>query len=325
MDAYATAGCCRQSPCAGVAGTYPRSPSQPKIPLSVRCNPVVSLFADEGHLWYYSAGGRRIRCGVKSETLRSDVKVKDKETSKLMKKRLKLLKNLSRDLFTMTQIGFGFDCADGCDLPDREREKAISGAAEALLAQLQELKTKVKDEKCRDSSSSSSSESSDSDCKGSINMNRTKHKPGLLPDLQPLFNQESLYSLSKPAIDEGTISFKNPDSQPLFNQESVYSLSKPVIDESTGPELGIQARKIEVCMGGKCKKSGAQAILEELQSAVGIEGAVCGSKCMGKCKVGPNVRLSSATDDLCIGVGVQDVSLIASGFLRGKGKELVAS
>lgn len=325
MDAYATAGFCRQAPYAGIAGTYPGPSRRPKIPSSVRCSAMVSRFADEGHLGYYSAGGRRIRCGVKSETRRSDVKVKDKETSKLMKKRSKLLKNLSRDLFTMTQIGFGLDCADGYDLPDREREKAISGAAEALLAQLQELKTKVKDEKCEDSSSSSSSESSDSDCEGSINKNRTKHEPVLLPGLQPLFNQESLCSLSKPRIDECKISLKNPDSHPLFNQESLYSLSNPTIDESTGPELGIQARKIEVCMGGKCKKSGAQAILEELQSAVGIEGAVCGSKCMGKCKVGPNVRLSSATDDLCLGVGMQDVSLIASGFLRGKGKELVAS
>ncbi|KAG0475924.1 hypothetical protein HPP92_012765 [Vanilla planifolia] len=47
--------------------------------------------------------------------------------------------------------------------------------------------------------------------------------------------------------------------------------------------------KIEVCMGGKCRKSGAMELLQEFERKVGIEGAVVGCKCMGKCKQGgPN-------------------------------------
>lgn len=250
---------------------------------------MVSRFVNESHLGYYYTAGRSIRCGVKSENLRSDVKVKYKETNKLMKKRSKLLKNLSRDLFTMTQIGLGLDSAEGAVLLDREQEEAISGAAEALLAQLQKLKTKLKDVKCEDSSSSSSSsESSDSECEGSSNMNGRMHK----------------------AIVQSAVMI--PDLNPVINQESIFSLSKPM-----------KGQRIEVCLGGKCKKSGAQAILENLQNAVGIQGAVCGSKCMGKCKMGPNVRLSGVDDELRLGVGIHDVSSIASAFLGEKGKELV--
>ncbi|CAN4104637.1 unnamed protein product [Withania somnifera] len=106
-------------------------------------------------------------------------------------------------------------------------------------------------------------------------------------------------------------------------------------------------KRIEVCMGGKCKRSGAGEILEELQRVVGMEAAVSGCKCMGKCKVGPNVRVSrcssSSTDasqagdsvavssaspttttsnSLCIGVGLEDVSLIAADLLGGRYQEV---
>ncbi|KAI8004115.1 Diacylglycerol O-acyltransferase 3 [Camellia lanceoleosa] len=85
-------------------------------------------------------------------------------------------------------------------------------------------------------------------------------------------------------------------------------------------------------MGGKCKKSGAPALLEEFQRVLGAEGAVVGCKCMGKCRDGPNIRVLNYTggveaegvDDsvripanpLCIGVGFEDVGLIVANFWR---------
>ncbi|KAL0407401.1 UNVERIFIED_CONTAM: Diacylglycerol O-acyltransferase 3 [Sesamum latifolium] len=96
------------------------------------------------------------------------------------------------------------------------------------------------------------------------------------------------------------------------------------------------SKKIEVCMGGKCKKSGAGALLEEFQRVVGIEGAVSGCKCMGKCRDGPNVKVLNGFDggvavavadadtdasvrgpanSLCIGVGLEDVNMIVANFL----------
>ncbi|EPS65896.1 hypothetical protein M569_08880, partial [Genlisea aurea] len=76
-------------------------------------------------------------------------------------------------------------------------------------------------------------------------------------------------------------------------------------------------RKIEVCVGGKCKRSGALGLLEEFQRAVGADAAVSSCKCMGKCKEGPNVKVvnDELGSSLCIGVGLQDVELIVAKFL----------
>ncbi|KAM0954598.1 putative diacylglycerol O-acyltransferase [Dioscorea sansibarensis] len=93
---------------------------------------------------------------------------------------------------------------------------------------------------------------------------------------------------------------------------------------------------IEVCMGGKCKKSGALKVMEEFEKKVGIEGAVVGCKCMGKCRDGPNVRLVShsnkeddlvrpVTNPLCLGVGLEDVDTIVTNFLVEKDMNLLAA
>ncbi|KAH7676283.1 Diacylglycerol O-acyltransferase protein [Dioscorea alata] len=93
---------------------------------------------------------------------------------------------------------------------------------------------------------------------------------------------------------------------------------------------------IEVCMGGKCKKSGALEVKEKFEKKVSIEGAVVGCKCMGKCRDGPNARLvnlSNKEDDLvrpltnplCLGVGLEDVKSIVSNFLGEKDANLLAA
>lgn len=92
---------------------------------------------------------------------------------------------------------------------------------------------------------------------------------------------------------------------------------------------GTSAKKIEVCMGGKCKKLGAEALLQEFGGKLGTEFAVLGCKCMGKCKDGPNVRvvdsphgdeamrtLRPSVSSLCIGVGLEDVDVILANILR---------
>lgn len=87
--------------------------------------------------------------------------------------------------------------------------------------------------------------------------------------------------------------------------------------------------RIEVCVGGKCKKSGSLELLEELERKVGMEGAVVGCKCMGKCRDGPNVRVSDycvnsvkpvkpVSNPLFIGVGLEDVSMIVAEFFGEK-------
>lgn len=212
----------------------------------------------------------------------------------------------------------------------------LQEAAEALLTQLQKLRVEEKEpkgeeKKCKASgmecedSSSSSSESSDSECEGVVNkkiMKRVTCKPKPVAENAPLMLSSMLtqgevmdvqpvvvVSEPQPAIPDSIIS--------LVKATEVGGIKK---DETTSVAVG---KKIEVCMGGKCKKSGAGVILEELERVVGMEGRVCGCKCLGKCKVGPNLRLSGtssvnspATGSLCLGVGLEDVRSIATNFLR---------
>ncbi|XP_058084375.1 diacylglycerol O-acyltransferase 3-like [Magnolia sinica] len=82
-----------------------------------------SEFSNDGHLCYYAIS---LKCGGKK-------KEKNPEAA-MIKKRLKLVKGLSRDLLAFSRMGFGLVTVDS-----RIREvkgKTISEAAEVLLAQL---------------------------------------------------------------------------------------------------------------------------------------------------------------------------------------------
>lgn len=83
-----------------------------------------SSFCDEGHLRYYSPA---IRCG-------GGLKEKEKEMcnkEKKMKKRLKLLKGLGKDIALFEDMGFGLDPAHA--LADKVKGKMISVCMPVLL------------------------------------------------------------------------------------------------------------------------------------------------------------------------------------------------
>ncbi|KAK4775838.1 hypothetical protein SAY87_023799 [Trapa incisa] len=262
-------------------------------------------FRENGHVRYYSG---EPRCGSRKV---------DKAVEKKGKKNVKFVKGLYKELSMFSQMGLGID--SGSDMLGELQEKRISEAAEVILTRLKQLKLEKKElkkmrkqEKARlkaermkhtrdsdsSSSSSSSSESSDSETDEVIDMNRLRMGSQPVEKTQPI---PSLSELSTPA-------------------------------SNTSNEAG--RRKIEVCMAGKCRKSGGSALLDELQRAVRIDGAVVGCKCMGKCRDGPNVRIcngpgvqresegySSASvsppplNPLCIGVGLEDVGVIVANFL----------
>lgn len=166
---------------------------------------------------------------------------------------------------------------------------------------------------CEDSSSSSS-ESSESDCE------------------EPQILQLSDLKTTTTA----TIATPNPTSPvplplplpvPLTLPAPAPALKQTILVEDVAPG------KVEVCMGGKCKKAGSIDLLHEFEKKVGGEGGavVVGCKCMGKCKEGPNVRVSSCgsgttgtvqggesirdlRDKLCVGVGLDDVGPIVVHF-----------
>lgn len=296
-----------------------------------------SEFSDRDHLQYYNCKNSGSYPSSAAAGMGAAMEGKDRAVKKMKKKKqLKLVKELSRDLSTFSQIGFGLD-ADGA-LVDQVKRDTMKEAADLLLERLQkiraeekELKRKAKEEKARlkaqmktktmdcemPSTSSSSSESSDSECGEVIDMNSLKK--------QTEFKQENCLP-QETDVNPIPIQSNQIEAIPGTACAKPGTLSKGEAITTLNPAI---PKRIEVCMGGKCKKSGGLALLEEFQKAVGIEGAVSGCKCMGKCKEGPNVKVLNgvggetsvgtvqASNALCIGVGLEDVDRIVANFMSG--------
>lgn len=210
-------------------------------------------------------------------------------------------------------------------------------AAEILLKQLQqmkaeekELKKRKKEEKAKSKaarmrtmvvceSSSSSSESSDSECGEVVDMTHLRNSAvanPIEPESQPVMLEAE--PLQEPVKGDSFTALDTTSTRIAVEQ------SEKIIVREVG------AKRIEVCMGGKCKRSGGEALLQEFERVVGVEGSVVGCKCMGKCRDGPNIRVLNSIDGveaegmddsvrtpanpLCIGVGLEDVEMIVSNF-----------
>ncbi|KAF3456431.1 hypothetical protein FNV43_RR01081 [Rhamnella rubrinervis] len=311
--------------------------------------PMNSAFSDNGHLQYYVGP----RCGVKEEK-------KDKILGGVTtKKKLKLLKGLSKNLpSSFSELGFPLDLQEG--LATEVENKLISEASEVLLKQLEliraeekELKRMRKQEKAKlkakrmknilDRESSSSSESSDSECGEVIDMNRQiseAHTQPTVNDLQLLTQEVATLPLPSllTTIEDGSLrNYKEEWSARTSTSCGTSSIGH--IDGSSTVR-GASTKRIEVCMGNKCKKSGSAALLEEFGRLMGVEGAAVGCKCMGKCRDGPNVRVLNSVDatqvqegvddsiravcvsnPLCIGVGLEDVGSIVANLCGEERKD----
>uniref|UniRef100_A0A7N0ZVT4 Diacylglycerol O-acyltransferase 3, cytosolic n=1 Tax=Kalanchoe fedtschenkoi TaxID=63787 RepID=A0A7N0ZVT4_KALFE len=307
-------------------------------------------FLDGGHVLYYQTTTARkkdttvmmVSCG----DLVTEKKVKKDEKKKM--KKLKLLKGLTKDLSMLSQTG----------LVGEDNGQGISEAAGTLLKHLQEMKSKekelkkkrkmekgmikaAKDADCESSLSSESSESSDSECGEVVDLGNLRMMRSSIQCTAPKGHSEvdsdvALQSIIPLQFKEGAASLTQADGlgnlglTSLLEKEStnlnlfseavtreLHTSCNPVIAAETSPE-----KKVEVCMGGKCKKSGAAQLVEEFEKVVG-EGSVVGCKCMGKCRDGPNVRVLQESlmspPPLCIGVGLEDVAVIVANFLAGNG------
>ncbi|KAG6786989.1 hypothetical protein NC652_006995 [Populus alba x Populus x berolinensis] len=275
-------------------------------------------FSDSEHLKYYVSPAR---CGGKKE--------------KSKKKQLKLMRRLSRDLPIFSNAVCGEE-GNG-SLIGEVKEKMISEATEILIAELRNRRLERKEQKrkrreerasliknrprCDSGSSPSSSSSSgssspessdDSDCSREVvSMKQMRSNA-----LNPFMEIESANAIKEEATQEDQ--HRDTVSGAKSNDSSPQNLSD-------GAQIGASGRKIEICMGGKCRKLGAAALLEEFERKMGMESAVVGCKCMGKCTNGPNVRIFNCTFEnedmrvedsikpqlnlLCIGVGLKDVGI----------------
>ncbi|PUZ63924.1 hypothetical protein GQ55_3G104700 [Panicum hallii var. hallii] len=167
---------------------------------------------------------------------------------------------------------------------------------------------------CRDEDDSScSSDYSDSECEGEVvRMSRC----ATITSLQ-MPSPSAVFPIIVPQVPASLPLEPSQASEPATaTAMQVTSISNVAVAETS------TTNRIEVCMGGKCKKSGALALLQEFEKTVGTGGAVVGCKCLGKCGLGPNVRLRSEVsaegpakrNPLCIGVGLEDVGTIVAGL-----------
>ncbi|WOL18393.1 hypothetical protein Cni_G27188 [Canna indica] len=297
------------------------------------------VFSDAGHLKYYASP---LRCG--------SGRIKKEE-----KKRAKLIKGLSKDLASLCSIGIGADAAEG--LAAEVKGKMIMEAAELLMAELKQLKAqskemkrKLKEQKAAkkasmmkdcaavddSSSSSSSSDSSDDECCNEVVRMRNLRTPAAVhgPNLETLPLAAS--ELKTGEVAQHHIAMNRP--QQCSNNSISASIGCCSSINSTTAAAAKPTSKIEVCMGGKCKRSGAMQLMEEFNKKLGREGAVVGCKCMGKCRDGPNVRVVNHSADataaatgaatknpLCLGVGLEDVGAIVANFFGEKDVGLIAA
>lgn len=233
-----------------------------------------------------------------------------------------------------------------------------------LRAEEEELKRKRKEEKAKHKATqmnrmvdceSSSSESSDSECEDVVDMSSLRSEP-LAQTAEPvvdvqLFSQKTATSLTLPSTltQEGNTTEANGLGDHRLDINGVECCTRTSIsfssssavshnESSSSVTVPSSAKRIEVCMGKKCGKSGGPALLEEFERVVGVEGAVVGCKCLGKCKDGPNVRVLNSVDGshaegvdvsvrtptnpLFIGVGLDDVGVIVANFLGDEQKDL---
>lgn len=301
-----------------------------------------SSFYDDGHLQYYQGS-----------TPRSGGREKQKDSAVLTSKKMKLLKGLYKSLSMASELGFSLD-AEKLNLLEEVQGKLTSDAAEVLLKQLKaekkEMKRLKKQEKAKlkaarmktapDCESSSSSESSDSDCENTVDMRSLRASTVLTSattdQLQSPFQEAAALSLPPPPS-SGRTTNENLRELGAYHAKEISSDAN-INSTNVGPTcdyIGTTAapqKRIEVCMGNKCKKSGAPALLQEFEKVVGAEGAVVSCKCMGKCKTGPNVRVQNSVGEglteelnndsvkipanpLYIGVSLEDVDGIVASLL----------
>ncbi|XP_022757718.1 diacylglycerol O-acyltransferase 3, cytosolic-like [Durio zibethinus] len=311
------------------------------------CGRLSCQFSDSGHAQYYIS---RVG-GVTNK--------KDKEKSceiKTVKKKLKFIKRLSEDLSMFSQMVDGEDIGIGLIGEVKEASVVLLAQLQQLRSEQEEFKRKLKEERAQlkaaleksESTSFSSPESSDGEC-GEVFDTRTLRRNALKPsqDIEipsdnawkPSQNMEAPTVTGEATLENSIMELENSDSSPQVRIRVPFSglggecCSSNGFKDDHGNSLveGASTKKIEICMGGKCKKLGAAALLEEFESKVGAEGTVVTCKCMGKCKTAPNVRVLNSPsgtearsnedsarlgiNPTCTGVGLQDVGLIVASLL----------
>ncbi|OMO64122.1 Thioredoxin-like protein [Corchorus capsularis] len=260
------------------------------------CGRLSCQFSDSGHVQYYVSP----RAGA------AGTKKKEKEKSsqmKAVKKKLKFIEKLSKDLSMLPQMATGGDIRIGL-------VAEVKQEASHVLLRTNALKS---------SPALKRPEEEDIEAPRSVTEAATLANSVTEQVNKKLQGPEEMGAILANSLME------HLESSPQI-QVRVPSSSE-CCSSSNGFRINDESKKIEICMGGKCKKLGAAALLEEFERKVGAEATVVSCKCMGKCRSAPNVRVKNSASGMealrsnvginptCTGVGLQDVDLIVANLL----------
>ncbi|CAM8998328.1 unnamed protein product [Rhodiola kirilowii] len=249
------------------------------------------------------------------------------EKKKERKEKKKLVKGLEKDLAMFAALGFGIESGRS-HLARQVQGSMMTEAAEVLLRQLQclreaeeEAKRKRKQEKkamirmMEDFGIKASTDSGDGEKSTDFNSSWKEE----------YLSRSAVGGNSSAGEAVGQVLLQSLDHDTeVQQQEEVAQLlitASPSQQNSTTFRRNKSGtKKVEICMSGKCKKFGASQVLDKFKSLAAEEEDmnVVGCKCMGKCKEGPNVRLSSvstAAPAICSGVQIGDVDALITSFL----------
>ncbi|XVF80404.1 hypothetical protein PTKIN_Ptkin15bG0067800 [Pterospermum kingtungense] len=301
-----------------------RELNHPAVGVSVRhrnyCGRLSCQFSDVGHVQYYASS--------KKKHMEKSPQVKG------VKKKLKFIKRLSKDLSLLPHMADGEEIGIGLIPQVKDSSEVFLAQLQQLKAEQKELKRKLKKERAQLKATLETSESSssgDSEC-GEVGDMKTLRNNALEPlqEIQAPENMEAPMVTEEASLANSLIELENSDPSPQIRIQlpcsgvgSECCTSSGFIDDQRQSSSLVKvasAKKIEICMGVKCKKMGAAALLQEFDRKFGAEGSVVACKCMGKCKTAPNVRVfnsSSGTEDsvrlgispTCTGAGLQDVDI----------------
>ncbi|CAM9002927.1 unnamed protein product [Rhodiola kirilowii] len=254
------------------------------------------------------------------------------------KEKRKLVKGLEKDLGLFSAMRFGINPRTG--LAGEVHESMIKEAAEVLLKQLQwlreaeeEARKRRRREKKRkekamqlldeDVGSETHTDSGDGECESSTDFDNSSSKEAealgesIVAERVVRVMLKGLDRVKKEERCAGTsLEFLNVSSDGSHEVQEVPASTEANVAKAVGQSLihalacqqesklqqtdHLGGKKVEICIGGKCRKSGGCQLLEQIHKRAEKEHVeVVGCKCMGKCKNGPNLRLSATNAAPC--------------------------
>merc|ERR1711915_477132 len=248
--------------------------------LSVSSNPQIASrfsFSDESHLQYYG-GMVKPYCGKKNKS----EKLKSKHLSPLNdrplsdKRRLNLLEFISKDLPALATTP-----ADAsASLTEQVRAEILSDAVNAMMRQLEQAKAERKERKRQLKAQKKALKLAEKQRKNKACCEDSSFDHGReVVDMALLHPTEQVGRILEPPEPNQSVLVENPPNVAEVNEDEKalhveFAEASDRLGLNSAVSIPVEEAKsvIKVCMGGKCKKSGSEMLLEAFEEIISKSG-----------------------------------------------------